>query len=135
MYLEPPAELGSPQMYMTSYYWKRILKDPIEIHHKIFWYTQTCKNTYLNTVPIIALLICNSMICGPKPNVDKWIAAMVWYPFLYLRVPIITLIWEHLSFTLKAVCPYCDPCDPLKTIPFQMTMTPNSKNELGIILE
>ncbi len=137
IYIQPPSELNSPQMYNQKWRWESVLKNPILIDTKLTYAVSKWKQNYLNTVPMISLLICNSKedsICENQNDVKKWIAGIFYY-FKLVTLSVSVLIWEYPSASLKTLCPYCDPCDSLKTIHLHTKLIPTSRKELHIILK
>ncbi len=119
-------------------WWEGVVKNPIWSNFKAEIKSQKWKYNYLDTVPSLSLLICNSTadsICGTKKDVKKWIAAVVFPHPEMLKVFVSVLIWEYSSPTLKTLCPYCDPCDSFKVIPFQTNIIPNSRVELEKLVQ
>ncbi len=136
IYLNPPTERESPQMYEKNWYWESLLKNPILINFGMTRRVQRWKQNHINTCPVVSLLICTSAansICGNEKNVQKWVAGL-YLDFKFSRMPVYVIIWEYPSLSLKTLCPYCDPCDLLKVIPIQTQVIPTTNNELQNIL-
>ncbi len=134
VYLHPPSERDSPQMYMKHKHWPSVLKNPIFINLYASYNIQEWKLDYLVTVPAIFLLICNTTtdsICGNQIEVKKWIAS-IFYEILMVRLSVSVLIWEYPSVSLKTLCPYCDS---FKVISLQSQIIPTSRSELENILK
>ncbi len=86
---------------------------------------------------MISLLICDSnvdSICGNENDV-RIVVAGIFLQFEMLRLVINVLIWEYPSLSLKSRCPYCDPCDPFKLIPFPNNIIRASWTELERTLQ
>ncbi len=137
VYLYPPSEQSSPQLYMDDTNWAGVLKNPVALNLRLTYVNQKWKTNFINTVPMISLLICNSTadsISTNQNDVKKWIAGIFFF-FEMVTLSVSVLIWEYPSASLKSLCPYCDPCDSFKTIPLNANIIPTSRNELETILQ
>ncbi len=139
VYLDPPTEQESPELYSKNRFWNSILKNPVSTHTITTKQTLAWKYHYFNTVSTISLLICGSAeesIYDNENDVKKWIAGVIYSMYRFPILSFYILVWESPSLQLKTICPYCDPCDSFKTIPIHTNIGyPTSKSELQTILQ
>lgn len=85
----------------------------LQIYFHFTLITKLLSETYLDTVPMNSLLICDSdedSICKSKTEKNKLIAGVL-NVYIMIRVSVSVFNWDYMYSFLQPLCPYCDLCD------------------------